>query len=257
MTRQGQSFGRRQDCLFVVCMSSSYATCVCRSMVQTPPRFLHTKHITLSRLKGLATSTLYMSAESSILPGQQQHQTQDDTNDADLQDAIAMSYPPVPNSPGPSVRSFRTTASRAEAGAILTSDEDQVDGDGSSAIPAGPSTTPSDGPSDSGNGASSTLTPALRMRLSLARRLQAGVLQLKSRSRYILLYQGLFTLAQVATFITLLVLGRKQTCAKPLHTFLSLHIVRIAVSYPIHFYIALAPPKSVKRICCRVDMPQS
>jgi len=198
-----------------------------------------------------------MSAESTTLPEQPQHQTQVDTSDADLQDAIAMSYPPVPNSPGPSVRSFRTAASRAGAGAIPAGSEDQVDGEGPSASSGGPSTTPSDGPSDSGNGASSTLTPALRMRLSLARRLQAGVLQLKSRSRYILLYQGLFTLAQVATFITLLVLGRKQTCAKPLHTFLSLHIVRIAVSYPIHFYIALAPPKSVKRIGCKVDMSQS
>lgn len=92
---------------------------------------------------------------------------------------------------------------------------------------------------------SNTMTPAAQLRLSLARRLWSGVTQLRSRSRCALLFQGAFTVAQIAAFVIMLALSAKQTCVKPLRVFIALHVVRIAVAYPVSFYNALAPPRYV------------
>lgn len=87
-----------------------------------------------------------------------------------------------------------------------------------------------------------TMTPAAQLRLSLARRLWSGVTQLRSRSRCALLFQGAFTIAQIATFVVMLALSARQTCEKPLRVFIALHIIRVAIAYPVSFYNALAPP---------------
>lgn len=88
----------------------------------------------------------------------------------------------------------------------------------------------------------STITPAAQLRLSLARRLMKGLSQLRFRSRFMLLFQGAFTLAQVGAFIAMLALSANQDCVKPLRTFIALHVVRVALAYPVSFYNALAPP---------------
>lgn len=86
------------------------------------------------------------------------------------------------------------------------------------------------------------MTPAAQLRLSLARRLWSGVTQLRSRSRRALLFQGAFTIAQVAAYIVMLALSAHQSCEKPLRVFIALHVIRVALAYPVAFYIALAPP---------------
>lgn len=90
---------------------------------------------------------------------------------------------------------------------------------------------------------STAMTPAAQLRLSLARRLWSGVTQLRSRSRCALLFQGAFTVAQVAAFVTMLALSAHQTCEKPLRVFIALHVIRVAVAYPVSFYNAIAPPR--------------
>lgn len=87
------------------------------------------------------------------------------------------------------------------------------------------------------------MTPAAQLRLSLARRLWSGVSQLRSRSKCALLFQGAFTIAQIAAFVTMLAISARQTCIKPLRVFIALHVTRIAVAYPVSFYNALAPPR--------------
>jgi len=64
-----------------------------------------------------------------------------------------------------------------------------------------------------------------------------------------LFFQGFFTLACVVAYITMLVLSdkRQEECGKPLRTYVALVIVKIAVSYPISFYNALAPPSRPRR----------
>ncbi|KAK9893966.1 hypothetical protein P389DRAFT_147543 [Cystobasidium minutum MCA 4210] len=99
------------------------------------------------------------------------------------------------------------------------------------------------------------MTPAAQLRLSLARRLWSGVTQLRSRSRCALLFQGAFTVAQIAAFVIMLALSAKQTCVKPLRVFIALHVVRIAVAYPVSFYNALAPPSRPPR--GEEDTPES
>jgi hypothetical protein len=90
-----------------------------------------------------------------------------------------------------------------------------------------------------------SMTPAAQLRISLARRLGTGLSQLRSRSRCMLLFQGAFTIAQIAAFVTMLALSAKQHCDKPLRTFIALHVAKVAVAYPVSFYNALAPPRWV------------
>lgn len=108
---------------------------------------------------------------------------------------------------------------------------EEVDGTATNRGDASPTTT------------TNAMTPAAQLRLSLARRLWSGVSQLRSRSKCALLFQGAFTVAQIAAFVTMLALSARQTCIKPLRVFIALHITRIAVAYPVSFYNALAPPR--------------
>lgn len=166
--------------------------------------------------------------------------------------ADTVTYPPVPNSPGPSERSLRRTATLSESfrtagetslseGIAHGDEEEQKQDEDTAAIPAAAGASPTS------SLAVSTITPALQMRLGLTRRLWAGVSQLQGQSRLLLLYQCCFTLAQVAALTTMLALSTVagQSCRKPLRIYLALHIVRVACSFPINFYNALAPPRSV------------
>lgn len=60
-----------------------------------------------------------------------------------------------------------------------------------------------------------------------------------------LAFQGCLTLACVAAYTTMLVLSdnKNEQCQKPLKTYLILIIVKISLSYPVSFYLALAPPR--------------
>lgn len=95
-----------------------------------------------------------------------------------------------------------------------------------------------------GNTDDGIITPAMRTRVSLGRRLWTGFSALRGRSRFFLLFNGLSTFAQIATLTTTLSLSaaRHQTCSKPIQTYLAVYIVRIAIIFPIQVYNALAPP---------------
>lgn len=86
-----------------------------------------------------------------------------------------------------------------------------------------------------------SMTPALQLRLGLFHRLKAGVLSLRGRTKFVLGFTSFLSLAQVATFITLLALTASDPCDKPLRTYLALHVVRVSVAAPIKVYNALAP----------------
>ena len=170
-------------------------------------------------------------------------------------------YPPVPNSPGPSEKrttvssseSFRTAAllnggdgdEEAEVGAGDNDNDNHEDEEYENATASGTITSTATATASTPSSPVSTITPAMQMRLGLTRRLCVGVLQLRKRSRFYLLFQACVTLAQVAVFATMLALStvEGQTCRKPLRTYLSLHIVRVAFSFPLNFYNALAPPR--------------
>lgn len=167
-----------------------------------------------------------------------------DTSPQDLHSV----YPPVPNSPGPSERQLDDSITTAPE---LPGTDTDLAGDNREGAVVGASRTLQNAATvdDGGIASANTeadpitvLTPALRTRLGLFRRLQVGVLALKSRSRFILIFQGFFMLAQVAAFIVILAISGREQCSKPLRTYLALHVVRVAISYPVNFYITLAPP---------------
>lgn len=134
---------------------------------------------------------------------------------------------PTAASPSPVAGDGAVAADAHEDGGARSSNRQDEDSDGSSLSPST---------------ATAAITPAAQLRLSLARRLWSGVTQLRSRSRRALLFQGAFTVAQVAAFIVMLALSAHQSCEKPLRVFIALHVIRVAAAYPVSFYIALAPP---------------
>jgi hypothetical protein len=162
----------------------------------------------------------------------------------------SMSYPPIPDTPGPSSRapsviSQATTSSSAQPGQPpgVSGVQSPVDRDSdalamlsdtinraSSALAENPPAT-----------AASAITPALQVRLGVYQRLRRGILQLRGRTKLSLLLGAVMALGQVAAFSAVLGITADQQCDRPLRTYLILHIVKTSLSYPLSFYNTLAP----------------
>ena len=160
------------------------------------------------------------------------------------------SYPPVPNSPGPSTRAPSLAAHRrssSQPSLIVSGVVAPSPNSRSSSQPAAASAShEADQPPPS---ATSAITPALQVRLSVFARLRRGILQLRGRTKLSLLLGAIMALGQVAAFSAVLGVTANEQCDRPLRTYLILYIVKTGLSWPISFYNTLAP-----RRCVLIDM---
>ncbi|GAA94572.1 hypothetical protein E5Q_01223 [Mixia osmundae IAM 14324] len=85
------------------------------------------------------------------------------------------------------------------------------------------------------------LTPAMRLRAGLARRMLIGLNGLGGHKRISLMLTGWWTIAQIVAFIVVLAVTHNDPCDQPLRAYLAVHVVRIALVFPINFYQALNP----------------
>ncbi|KAH8926219.1 hypothetical protein BT69DRAFT_1348200 [Atractiella rhizophila] len=86
------------------------------------------------------------------------------------------------------------------------------------------------------------LSEALATRRTVGR-IALGVGALARNKKFSLAARFLATTAQVVAFIVVLAITSKQDCDRPLRTFLAIHLSRVAISFPLKLYTALAPPR--------------
>lgn len=106
---------------------------------------------------------------------------------------------------------------------------------------AGPLPTASRQDSTAG---SSRMTPGLQVRAGLISRIYRGLGEMRGNRRLGLMLMGIVTLAQLVAFVTVLALSSGQQCDEPLQAYIIVHTVRVTLSWPASFYIALAPRRS-------------
>lgn len=197
------------------------------------------------------------SASSDVAP----HQPKDaatppssSTHDAAVASTSNTSHPPVPNSPGPSTRAPSLAAHHRRSSSqpslivsgVVASSPNSRSPSQTAAAAAASASHEVDQPPPS---ATSAITPALQVRLSVFARLRRGILQLRGRTKLSLLLGAIMALGQVAAFSAVLGVTANEQCDRPLRTYLILYIIKTGLSWPISFYNTLAP-----RRCVLTDM---